>query len=1008
MQDAHRGTWYTLADHGSCHATSRGSRPGSPLADLAFNTVMLSVLRDVQTFVDHHPTLQEAAARAGASIPLVAWADDLAVPVLSVLASALDDTVVDVVDFLRLTVESYGMRLNFAAGKTETVLSYRGTGAVQCREHRFLQCGGTLAVPGGFNLRAVDHYKHLGVRFGTVGCLETDIHSRLGRAGATFRQLARPLFHSRRLRVTTRLALLESLVLSQVFHGAGAWPLLTASLFQRLQAAITSWQRQIVCIGFWSTTRLSDQEFRALHNLPSLSVRLAKHRIAFAMQLFSYAPVAVLDAVRLNPVDRDGSWLAAVAHSLSWLQTMSPPDAPLAVLNLEELSFSELQTWCSDSGFTVPLLKRTVLRYLKQEQLVTDVILASRRLTRWLDSRGYSVQFDHTPVPTLQLDFQCPQCLEAFSSPQGLQAHFWTKHQVYSVERRLCFGSVCLCCHTCFWTTQRLQQHLRQSRLRGSGCFFEIASRFAPDPCPVHCDLPEHLKGIERVPAQVVHSPVVPLPAQRFFPPAMHHPSWAAAWNQLGAPDALLYSTYDGVVEVLQPVLQVWCQQNLQSLSDCLLDLFDSPGLRSRFSEVDIVWSFAIWVRRFIFGSWPCILSDPDILLLRGAVADLWTSLPLCQLLDASDHLAGCLPDLAPGQFASATTDSRGRRAKEPFEFNFYTQTPTIGACLPLPPATPVCVEAVPVVVDSSDRKWLYVLHLFSGRRRGNDLHDWLVKLGPSYFQDLGIVVVSVDTAIHPKLGDLLAKPAGPALDELTSKPFFAAAFSGPPCETWSAARHNSLEGISGRRGPRPLRATPDSWGIKFLNMRELSQLGVASRLMLKSLEWEFCIGMQGGSDMMEHPERPDDPAKASIWASAFHRCFMGSWLQAEERSIEQWEFGAVATKPTRLRCANIPGAAEGLRVYRQHGASRPQSTLIGIDTRTGQFRTAAAKEYPNGLCQAMARTALDGLAARIRRSDPSLFQLSELSAQTREWLDCVCKEAMQCTRTTFLPDYQH
>lgn len=369
LQDARRGTWYTLADSDQCHETLRGSRPGSPLADLAFNTVMVAVLTEIDEFLQNHVELQRTAEHLGIAIPLVAWADDLSLPVFSLQAAALDHVLVDVVDFIHRTVQSYGMRLNYAAGKTETVVFYRGAGSAACRTRRFVQEGGQFPLPSGDVLKAVEHYKHLGVRFGSMGCLSTDISTRIGKAAATFRQLTRSIFHSRKLKIATRLQLLESLVLSQIFFGCGKWPVLSASTYNHLQAAITSWQRQITRCGFWQSDRLTDMDFRAKHHLVPVSVRLARHRIAFAKQLFRSAPAAVLHAVQLNDPSCEDSWLFALAHSLTWYREMLPPTASLHQLDFSALTFEALGDWCLQDGPSSALLAKTVTKYLHQEAI---------------------------------------------------------------------------------------------------------------------------------------------------------------------------------------------------------------------------------------------------------------------------------------------------------------------------------------------------------------------------------------------------------------------------------------------------------------------------------------------------------------------------------------------------------------------------------------------------------------------------------------------------------------
>ena len=100
----------------------------------------------------------------------------------------------------------------------------------------------------------------------------------------------------------------------------------------------------------------------------------------------------------------------------------------------------------------------------------------------------------------------------------------------------------------------------------------------------------------------------------------------------------------------------------------------------------------------------------------------------------------------------------------------------------------------------------LVILHLFSGRRREGDCHDWAHRLVKDFFEDLDILLLSVDTAVGGDLCDLLQGPGLRALHGVVDAGIVAGSLSGPPCETWSAARHlPPPEGCAdGRRWPRP------------------------------------------------------------------------------------------------------------------------------------------------------------------------------------------------------------
>ena len=77
----------------------------------------------------------------------------------------------------------------------------------------------------------------------------------------------------------------------------------------------------------------------------------------------------------------------------------------------------------------------------------------------------------------------------------------------------------------------------------------------------------------------------------------------------------------------------------------------------------------------------------------------------------------------------------------------------------------------------------------------------------------------------------------------------------GPPCETWSAARH--IQPDAPGHWPRPLRSAKMPWGLPDLSCKELRQLGMGTRLYLHSTVAEFYVYSGGGSTLKEHPKGP-------------------------------------------------------------------------------------------------------------------------------------------------------
>ena len=102
--------------------------------------------------------------------------------------------------------------------------------------------------------------------------------------------------------------------------------------------------------------------------------------------------------------------------------------------------------------------------------------------------------------------------------------------------------------------------------------------------------------------------------------------------------------------------------------------------------------------------------------------------------------------------------------------------------------------------------------HLYSGRRRLHDL-QWQLEqlLGP---WDGQIKVISIDTAVH-SMCDINEPVFWHHILSLAKSGYLLGLMMGPPCETWSAVRHEALWNDDGTvaSGPRPLRDDNRPWG---------------------------------------------------------------------------------------------------------------------------------------------------------------------------------------------------
>ena len=264
--------------------------------------------------------------------------------------------------------------------------------------------------------------------------------------------------------------------------------------------------------------------------------------------------------------------------------------------------------------------------------------------------------------------------------------------------------------------------------------------------------------------------------------------------------------------------------------------------------------------------------------------------------------------------------------------------------------------------------------------------------------------MISVDTAIDEVYGDLSSGANFDQILQLAHKGAVAGSLTGPPCETFSAARNLQMEQ---QQGPRPLRTAAQPWCLQDRTARELRQCDTGSELLMNSFQFEAEVVCAGGGAIMEHPAEPQDEHKVSVWRLECHRQWCMKLPGACHHRIEQWLYGASGVKPTNLRALNLgPPITVGKALI--SGAEpwrvRPQQGLKGKG-EDGKFRTAQAKEYPSALCRSLVVALLKGLQYRIHTAgvrDPVTPSDSEL-----RWIVQMRHQSEVLAHNVFFPDYQ-
>ena len=475
LQDIHICTWCTIHDRWLLH-THRGTRPGSPLADIVFHALMARIAQAMDEWLSQCSDYQKLLHSLEIEVPTILWADDIAIPLATRSADAL-------VPFLQLALakahdllSDTGFLLNFSKGKTSAVITFRGKGSSELRK-TFQLC----PVPGvqcQFSneptawLHFVASYKHLGTMFASNHDLMCELRVRVGIAKAAFAQLSKPILTNKNLPVHIRLQMFHCLIATKLFFGLGAWTTPAPKQLQYLQSALVGFLRRVLRLG---RMPCSAEQILARANVGDVRARLAVDRLLYAQRLFRTGPPFLHCLLHREFDCSDLSWLHGLRADLVWFNDVLPGQLPgKGVTDLTEI----ILMWQNPRSHWNAVVRRAWKIHLRQNNIIADAKQLHGDVFRNLRAAGATFTSVAQDWEDLGVGFDC-FCGKRFETQRGLLAHQRKTHAMFSLERKFLQGCTCLHCGKFLWSTQRLQQHLSYipKGLGYNPCYFALSEQ---------------------------------------------------------------------------------------------------------------------------------------------------------------------------------------------------------------------------------------------------------------------------------------------------------------------------------------------------------------------------------------------------------------------------------------------------------------------------------------------------------------------------------------------------
>lgn len=450
LRELHSFTWATI--HGRGVRTARGSRPGSPLADALFHSLMSPIVRQIEDHVAARPVQAQARDALQTRAMQIVWADDLAVPLIAGANDQIGQEVVETFQHISAVFQAHGMTLNMSRGKTEVTITHVGRDARVYREE--LRQTPHLQVPLPTHAQPVQLsvsqvYKHLGTTITAAGRLKVEIQRRVGQAWSTFRQLAQPIFLNRALKEKTRLFLLESLVFTKLLFGSGAWSGLLEADVRRLQVCYVGLLRRTMGqVKRPGVSVLNDAALLQRAQCVPLLVRLAQQRFLLGARIARAAPDFLWQELQHEYEELPRSWMSEVEDDLEWLRSVMP-------MHGWGSTFHDLRTsWRNGQPGWKHLIRQAGQKH----------VCLLGQLPPEESHRGG----EHDTLLDLWLQARCRcECGQTFANERALRLHKVKLHGWWTTEAGYIHGNTCVVCLRHYWTRNRLNLHLRYVPRRG-------------------------------------------------------------------------------------------------------------------------------------------------------------------------------------------------------------------------------------------------------------------------------------------------------------------------------------------------------------------------------------------------------------------------------------------------------------------------------------------------------------------------------------------------------------
>ena len=456
----HRNTHFWLQGQEDLVATYLGTRPGDSFADLIFGFAWSVVLQKLQGFMEEHhsivhiPVQQQPPFFQGGEMmdevhlmkPYLGptWMDDLCLCLIGNSPQCLEQRLGPTIGYLLDLCKQHLMTPNLSKGKTELLLSFRGTGS---RKHTVKHYGPVasghfevICEHQSHRISIVKSYRHLGGLLHHTSDQNSEVRSKVATAHQAFNQHRKLLLRNEHIRLDKRTEMFNTLVITKLMYGADSWIAHDLRTMRKFEVAVIKLYKRL--LRWKHDEHHTEQQILAAVKQPAPLVLMRRARLRYLVVLFQ---CGVPDIWHL--LGEDSHWIQLIEEDMVWMWTQLHNASHLQDPRTHFGQWQDLLQ--HHPKYWKRLLNRACYHDMLQTQKQHQVVAAHERIFSRLHEEHPSSSRDVPTTPAAEpmaSVYGCMQCQFKCRNLAGEGAHMFRRHGQTSILRSHIDQTQCKIC----------------------------------------------------------------------------------------------------------------------------------------------------------------------------------------------------------------------------------------------------------------------------------------------------------------------------------------------------------------------------------------------------------------------------------------------------------------------------------------------------------------------------------------------------------------------------------